>query len=584
MGQLQVSVCFVIVVLTISSFHVCGAQSRLDRGVLTTLSHRFDIYYQVKKKLVEFNTSWSRAEPLTSMNSPALSSQPFDGQHDHTGTTIPSPALSALGIQGRQKRKAAPSVSDNLNMNSNASIRSPSPSPAALIGGRIDPRYPPFDPEDPLASLSDLRRRSWNVLQNPSPYSEEPKTPTGASPDISQRASMYLLTTDQPSASGSKIRCPFQSSSKSTHSAIGVSHYSHGLHGHEATSHSIQGEGKYSYHGLHKEQSKSSVSLLNHHRHHNQSLLSLPDLLTNRARRKRVSSTSSSSSTHSSVTVTVRSRFRKPSKALQFLSRKSSLQNLLSSIPSRRSYSFSTSRTATPPLTPDDSDTSSGSREFHSRSLHDRMSRQTSSGPQLLKRPAANFVKKLLPKRSGLNSNTTSSKKRPTRESPSSLSSPSPIPDEPPCLPFPRSTSTLADSILNSPTLTLINPPSNSPPRHQRRHSTSPLEAYAPVNERSRETITDGEDSDFPDLPSGGRRIRLFSFNSRSLLRTRVDIVELGKEAPAKQAFEEYGTPSIQQVYAAAARHVVAESGVRVRFGELIENGRCIVIFIRHFR
>ena len=63
-----------------------------------------------------------------------------------------------------------------------------------------------------------------------------------------------------------------------------------------------------------------------------------------------------------------------------------------------------------------------------------------------------------------------------------------------------------------------------------------------------------------------------------------MDIVELGKEAPAKQAFEEYGTPSIQQVYAAAARHVVAESGVRVRFGELIENGRCIVIFIRHFR
>jgi hypothetical protein len=63
-----------------------------------------------------------------------------------------------------------------------------------------------------------------------------------------------------------------------------------------------------------------------------------------------------------------------------------------------------------------------------------------------------------------------------------------------------------------------------------------------------------------------------------------VDIVELGKESTVKQAFEEYGTPSIPQVYAAAARYVVSESGVRVRFGELLEQGKTIVIFIRHFR
>ena len=78
--------------------------------------------------------------------------------------------------------------------------------------------------------------------------------------------------------------------------------------------------------------------------------------------------------------------------------------------------------------------------------------------------------------------------------------------------------------------------------------------------------------------------MRLFSFSSRSILRTRVDIVELGKEPSTKQVFEENATPSTQQVYAAASRYIVAESGVRVRFGELIETGKTVVIFIRHFR
>jgi len=83
------------------------------------------------------------------------------------------------------------------------------------------------------------------------------------------------------------------------------------------------------------------------------------------------------------------------------------------------------------------------------------------------------------------------------------------------------------------------------------------------------------------------KRNRLFSFNSHSLLKARVNVVVEDKSktvGSAPSPFDEHAMPTLEQVRAAASLYVVAESGVRVRFGELWEGEQTVVIFLRHFR
>lgn len=88
------------------------------------------------------------------------------------------------------------------------------------------------------------------------------------------------------------------------------------------------------------------------------------------------------------------------------------------------------------------------------------------------------------------------------------------------------------------------------------------------------------------------RKHRLFSFGSRSILRSKVDLYqtsnssnwELSSAQPSSSAFDEYALPTPKQLHAASSLIVVSESGVRVRFGDIWENGKTLVIFIRHFR
>ncbi|KAH8117951.1 hypothetical protein DFH11DRAFT_1503507 [Phellopilus nigrolimitatus] len=86
---------------------------------------------------------------------------------------------------------------------------------------------------------------------------------------------------------------------------------------------------------------------------------------------------------------------------------------------------------------------------------------------------------------------------------------------------------------------------------------------------------------------------RLFSFSSRTLLRSRVNLFEINsnkKEAsqaslrPASNPLNEHALPTPEQLRIAASLLVVSESGVRVRFGDLWEHHQAVVIFIRHFR
>ncbi|THH08582.1 hypothetical protein EW145_g2610 [Phellinidium pouzarii] len=83
------------------------------------------------------------------------------------------------------------------------------------------------------------------------------------------------------------------------------------------------------------------------------------------------------------------------------------------------------------------------------------------------------------------------------------------------------------------------------------------------------------------------RKSRLFSFSSRSLLSSRVDLYESKKALKVQTMnypFEEYALPTPEQLQAAASLFVVAESGVRLRFGDLWKLEQTVVIFVRHFR
>ncbi|EJD06876.1 uncharacterized protein FOMMEDRAFT_41408, partial [Fomitiporia mediterranea MF3/22] len=48
--------------------------------------------------------------------------------------------------------------------------------------------------------------------------------------------------------------------------------------------------------------------------------------------------------------------------------------------------------------------------------------------------------------------------------------------------------------------------------------------------------------------------------------------------------FDEFALPTAKQLLLASSLSVISESGVRVRFGDVWEKDRTVVIFIRHFR
>ena len=79
---------------------------------------------------------------------------------------------------------------------------------------------------------------------------------------------------------------------------------------------------------------------------------------------------------------------------------------------------------------------------------------------------------------------------------------------------------------------------------------------------------------------------------SRSLLRSRVDLYEsadeYGKktvlpESP-KAEFDEFAMPTPKQLLSASSLSVISDTGVRVRFGDIWEKQKTVVIFTRHFR
>lgn len=80
---------------------------------------------------------------------------------------------------------------------------------------------------------------------------------------------------------------------------------------------------------------------------------------------------------------------------------------------------------------------------------------------------------------------------------------------------------------------------------------------------------------------------KLFSFHSRSILRSRVDLYDVKGKVPSPFSdapFDEDVPPIPKQLETAAELFVINEHGVRVRFGDIWEYDKTLVVFIRHFR
>lgn len=91
--------------------------------------------------------------------------------------------------------------------------------------------------------------------------------------------------------------------------------------------------------------------------------------------------------------------------------------------------------------------------------------------------------------------------------------------------------------------------------------------------------------------PTSAKRNKFFTLGSRSFQRSRTDLREFGEKTRSASrlgymavAPDDNALPTHEQLKLAASVPVVAESGVRIPFGDLCERGQTLVVFIRHFR
>jgi len=92
--------------------------------------------------------------------------------------------------------------------------------------------------------------------------------------------------------------------------------------------------------------------------------------------------------------------------------------------------------------------------------------------------------------------------------------------------------------------------------------------------------------------PRPRQRTRFLSFSSRSNVKANQELNIMSKtnhnfgssQRTPVSMFNEYASPTPEQLHRAASTLVLAENGVRVRFGDLWEQTKSIIVFVRHFR
>ncbi|KAI5118135.1 hypothetical protein M0805_001734 [Coniferiporia weirii] len=476
---------------------------------------------------------------------------------------------------------ASPPTSASPGPGNRASLCKRKPPPALTTCEYADPRYPPFDLEDPFASLTELRRRSYSFTCSlDQRSSNHDLQPARTAPFDIARLSPKAF----PSSSGSRytlnaaLPVPFYPFEAGPDVAPADAHTS-GFYRLGADS----GADAAGYLELGVLQPVASV--------YGRSDVDKSNPGDTRSQR------TSGSNGRTYDTNQDRDRHqRRYSHIAAFFRDASPTQPQRSHYIPRKVSSLS--YMYTPPLTPD----LSASSSRNSSSTSSLLGLAMSSTPT--PRAAAFADRALAPpdSRSPSPSGTSLIKKLLHKRSASSLSrlkwnpacaneKPLPVPDLPMSAPsptltfsFPRSAALMSVSDIS---LSSARGVSSDPFRYMPPVDRED-EGYASVPELRR-SVPDA------DLDAGlvprRRRNRLFSFGSRSLLRPQVELYEATRDKKEQFAipvinypFDEYALPTPEQLHLAVSLPVVAESGVRVRFGDLWEHEKTVVIFIRHFR
>lgn len=203
---------------------------------------------------------------------------------------------------------------------------------------------------------------------------------------------------------------------------------------------------------------------------------------------------------------------------------------------------------------------------------------------------SAKFVKKLWSRRSLASLTSLRGKQSmDLKELPPLPTTPIPRPERAPTIPYFR------DSALASISDTTL--PNSNAASPKKSKDSSPVKDTPPPSMKPSPTRT--EKGSQPKLPQKGsdspdsvwppsKRGRLFSFNSCSMFKSRVDLYECKKVVSEPQfsedLFNEYYKPNSDELQTIGSLPVITESGLRIRFGDLWARQKTLIVFIRHFR
>ena len=441
-----------------------------------------------------------------------------------------------------------------------------------------DPRYPPFDMEDPFASLLELRRRcfssySCDLIQQSSdmgspaadtaPFDLPSKVfPSGTSRrytlNVALPTSFYSIDADASAEPASNLMTTNNRNSGPAGESSSLSGSDDRRAALQALTKNSKGDRSATPTPCRSEKSSDSAA--------------------------RAAGTDGKGSDHHRRYSHIASFFEGAAAAHKTLrtSKSHYLPRKLSSL----------SQMQTPPLTPDVSGSSLDTSSLIPSPRTSTFNNDKDEALQQKRSPspsAAALMRKLLPRRS--TTDLLPKKKRldaaalefkdlpPLPRSSTSLSMNGGL--EGLAIPFPMSHPNKSDMSL-TPTLHDIHP---DPFR-----SMSPLSIQAGRPEVW--TVSGAElDAGHTYSPSSAKKNKFFALGSRSFQRSRPDLSDFGEKARSSSrlgsidtSMDETTLPTHEQLKLAASLPVVAESGVRIPFGDLCERGQTLFVFIRHFR
>ena len=261
--------------------------------------------------------------------------------------------------------------------------------------------------------------------------------------------------------------------------------------------------------------------------------------------------------------------------------------------------SYMYSRTPTPELSAGSSSGSLSSSSSYLEPTGISSQTQTPQVAEFIDNPpdqapsSTNIVKKLWSRRSlGSLPSLRGKQSMNFKDLPPLPTTPIPRPDRAPIIPYIRESALASLSDITLPKSNATTPKKSKTPTPIQVIVTSEISPKPPLTRSQSDLPPKLPPKNVDNLDAGiwapTRKGRLFSFSSCSMLKSRVDLYECKKPVPqpefSEDLFSEYYKPNSDELQTIGSHSVITETGVRIRFGDLWARQKTLVVFIRHFR